>query len=260
MADAFIQIPPDSTGKKVDTEELTVGVNTVERQRGQIAGATATAIAAVTDAAPAAGAFALAGRVGDGHNVVEGLTTDAAVTTDVNATISGKLRGLIKVLASVWQGAGVGDLLRVGLLGTNGVAVTVSGGRISVNADLGVDVNVKDGAGNTITSQVRPGGRGLDVAVVAGSRSGAVPTNVTVGVASAEAVALNASRRGLLLRNISTSSQRISLAFAAAAVLDSGITLYPGDTFYMDAFDFTTDDIRAIASAASAKLAVQEYN
>lgn len=33
MADGLVQVAPDSTGKKVDTSELTVGANTVERQR-----------------------------------------------------------------------------------------------------------------------------------------------------------------------------------------------------------------------------------
>jgi hypothetical protein len=36
-ADGFIGIPPDSTGKKIDTSELTVGPNLVERQRYVIA-------------------------------------------------------------------------------------------------------------------------------------------------------------------------------------------------------------------------------
>ena len=33
MADGIVQLAPDSTGKKVDTSEITVGANTVERQR-----------------------------------------------------------------------------------------------------------------------------------------------------------------------------------------------------------------------------------
>lgn len=37
MADGIVQVAPDSTGKKVDTSELTVGANTVERQRIVIA-------------------------------------------------------------------------------------------------------------------------------------------------------------------------------------------------------------------------------
>lgn len=51
MADAFTQVPPDSTGDKIDTEELTVGANTVNRQRVQIAGAAATDIAPVDSTA-----------------------------------------------------------------------------------------------------------------------------------------------------------------------------------------------------------------
>ena len=36
---------------------------------------------------------------------MDGATTDGAVTTDANGTHSGKLRGLIKILASVWDSA-----------------------------------------------------------------------------------------------------------------------------------------------------------
>lgn len=36
MSDGFIQVPPDSTGKLVDTSEVLVGANTVERQRVNI--------------------------------------------------------------------------------------------------------------------------------------------------------------------------------------------------------------------------------
>jgi len=47
LSNLFIQVPTDSTGKKVDSEELVVGANTVQRQRVQVAGATDTAIAPV---------------------------------------------------------------------------------------------------------------------------------------------------------------------------------------------------------------------
>lgn len=51
MADSFIIIDePAVTDKKLDTEQLTVGANTVERERVQIAGAAATAIAGVDSA------------------------------------------------------------------------------------------------------------------------------------------------------------------------------------------------------------------
>lgn len=50
MADAFIQVPPNSTGSKIDHETLTVSAQTVLRQRIQIAGAIDTAIAPVSAA------------------------------------------------------------------------------------------------------------------------------------------------------------------------------------------------------------------
>lgn len=33
MSDSFVEVPPDSTGKKIDGEDVTVGLNDVHRQR-----------------------------------------------------------------------------------------------------------------------------------------------------------------------------------------------------------------------------------
>lgn len=86
----------------------------------------------------------------------------------------------------------------------------------------------------------------------------ASPTFATVGVASAQAVAANANRKGLILVN--TSANRISLGFGAAAVLDSGITLYPQGAYNMGEYDFDLGAVNAIASAAGSNLAIQEYS
>lgn len=60
MADGLVQVPPDSTGKKVDTSELTVGANTVERQRIVVADSTtAAALGGVTNTAPTGAAYGL---------------------------------------------------------------------------------------------------------------------------------------------------------------------------------------------------------
>lgn len=83
------------------------------------------------------------------------------------------------------------------------------------------------------------------------------PTFATVGVTSAEAVASNANRKGLVLTN--TSNNYISLGIGVAAVLYSGITLTPFGTWTMDEYTYTTGQIRAIASAASSNLGVQEW-
>lgn len=84
------------------------------------------------------------------------------------------------------------------------------------------------------------------------------PTFATVGVASAQAVAANANRKGLIL--INTSVNRISLGFGAAAVLDSGVTLYPQGAYNMGEYDFDLGAVNAIASAAGSNLAIQEYS
>lgn len=85
------------------------------------------------------------------------------------------------------------------------------------------------------------------------------PTASSVGVASAQAVASNSNRKGLVLTN--TSANYISLAFGAnAAVLYSGITLNPGGgVFVMDEYLYTTAAVNAIASGAASNLGIQEF-
>jgi hypothetical protein len=41
--------------------------------------------------------------IADGADVTEGALADAAVVTDSNGTLSGKIRGLVKILADVWD-------------------------------------------------------------------------------------------------------------------------------------------------------------
>lgn len=53
---------------------------------------------------PSGGAGAV--TIADGANVVEGATTDAAVVTNANGTISGKLRGIVTLLAGILQVGG----------------------------------------------------------------------------------------------------------------------------------------------------------
>lgn len=83
------------------------------------------------------------------------------------------------------------------------------------------------------------------------------PTSASVGVSSGLALASNANRKGLHLVN--TSSASISLGFGSSAVLNSGITLTPNGTFWMDEDSFSTAAVNAIASAAASNLAIQEY-
>lgn len=92
-----------------------------------------------------------------------------------------------------------------------------------------------------------------------GGLTPSAPAAASVGVASAEEVAANANRKGLVLVN--TSANTISLAFGTnAAVLNSGITLNAtGGTWVMDEHTFTTQAVNGIAGGAASNLAVQEF-
>lgn len=129
-------------------------------------------------------------------------------------------------------------------------------GDVTVNNAAGAAaVNVQDG-GNSLTvdgSVTVSGTITTKTALTAAS-----PANASVGVASAQVVASNGSRKGLLFVNVS--NNRISFGVAASAVLDSGVTLYPGGTWEMDEYCFATGAVNAIASAASSSLAIQEFS
>lgn len=86
-----------------------------------------------------------------------------------------------------------------------------------------------------------------------------VPTTATVGVSSAQAVASNASRKGLVIVNLS--SNTISLGFGSNnAVLNSGITLTTlGSVYEMSEYDYTTSSINAIASSGGSVISIQEF-
>lgn len=76
MGDDFVQVAPDSTGKKIDNTTVTTGVGTVERQRVSIGDAAAANNAAVT----AAGALKV-----DPSAVVSHVVVDTAPSTAVTS-------------------------------------------------------------------------------------------------------------------------------------------------------------------------------
>jgi hypothetical protein len=86
----------------------------------------------------------------------------------------------------------------------------------------------------------------------------AAPTVGSVGVASGVLVAANASRKGLILQNLSINT--VSLGLANTAVLSSGITLPPYSVYQMDEYCFTVGAINAIASGAASSVSVQEFS
>lgn len=88
-------------------------------------------------------------------------------------------------------------------------------------------------------------------------RTAGAPTSVSVGVSSTSVLGASATRRRVVLINVS--SARISLAFGTSATLDSGITLYPKGI--LDEVDpiIATSAINGIASVAASKLTIQVF-
>lgn len=97
MADGIIQVAPDSTGKKLDTSELTVGANTVERERIVWADPTTdVGLGVVTNANPAGTEYAPIVRPitpqDDGFRTpvvlyfdeIAGITSEALGTMNIN--------------------------------------------------------------------------------------------------------------------------------------------------------------------------------
>ena len=90
-------------------------------------------------------------------------------------------------------------------------------------------------------------------------QTGNAPTFATVGVTSATALAANSSRTAVILTNTSTNT--IYLGFGAnAAVVGSGVVLFPNSSLLLDAIDNIQQAITAIASGSSSNLAIQEFN
>ncbi len=104
MTDSIVQLPEDGSGKKLDTEQLVVGSNTVQRERMQIAGALAAAIAAVDNSDPAALAYGLAVRLVGPDSIQTVRVTSAAIaaggevdldSTQITSSKTGKLMQVV---------------------------------------------------------------------------------------------------------------------------------------------------------------------
>ncbi len=92
-----------------------------------------------------------------------------------------------------------------------------------------------------------------------GTISASGPTNTLVGSSSAQALAGNNLRAGLVLTNISTSTIYLGLQDTTAK-LNAGIVLLPnGGSWVMDEYTYNNDPINAIAHSAGNILCIQEF-
>ena len=138
MADGIVQVPPDSTGKKIDAASLAVGVNTVMRQRIVIADNSASAqfatvtagalvvtgninISAMPSVTLAGGAVSLAAgtsNIGFINNISATVTVQGSVILAAGTANFGTINN---ISAGVVLAAGVAN---IGFL--NGISATVT--------------------------------------------------------------------------------------------------------------------------------------
>jgi hypothetical protein len=86
-------------------------------------------------------------------------------------------------------------------------------------------------------------------------------TTATVNKAEASVVSANSDRIGLYIKAPQDNSDRISISLDGnAAVLDSGITLYPGEGWQMERHTYSGLAIRGISGTDGQKLSVQEWS
>lgn len=136
--------------------------------------------------------------------------------------------------------------------------ITINPGDIEIGAVEIKNATTDDRA--TVLNATPVTGFGLTVRPTPVSSAFFSRSNTTIGTASVQHLVVNTARRGLIITNVSTGGQRISFNFSTiAAVLDMGITLYPGGTYVMDAFSFSTEEGRAISSAAGGLLSMHEF-
>lgn len=153
--------------------------------------------------------------------------------------------------------------------GTNNVLTTTINSRVRLDVNVaseGVDgsavpfqttqVGGRDGSGNLQTIATDTSGNQFISSRIPLTAS--APTFATIGVTSGTVIAANTNRKGLVIQNTSSLASISLNLVGGSAVLNSGITLYPHDIFYMDEFTFTTSQIDAISSLASTNVSVQE--
>lgn len=105
MADSYLPYKnPDTTDKKLDSESLTVGSDTVERERVQVAGKGAAEIQDVKDEKPAQDAYGSIVRPVNAGVILATISGNATATGNVGSEQDVGARSLILQLTGTWSG------------------------------------------------------------------------------------------------------------------------------------------------------------
>ena len=184
MADSYVQVPADSSGKKIDAASLDVGANTVQRQRIILADNSATATyATILASTPGGTEGALVVRnIPSGTQTVSGgVAISGTALCSITSSIGFNVSGTVALAAG---SANIGTI--------NGISATVTVVNAAGSANIGSINNISA----TVT--------------VAGT------VNVNGGVAISGSVALAAGSANI--GSINNISATVTVAFANIAL------------------------------------------
>lgn len=208
MADGFAQIPPDSTGKKVDAASLDVGLNTVFRQRMIIGDNSATAqFATVTGGAlMTTGTFNISAMPAV---TLSGTATVAGVVAlSGTATVAGSVN--ISVMPAVVLAAGTANIGTLNNISSTVAAILAAGvANIGYINNISATVSVVNGAG---TANI--GG----VSLVAGTANIGFINNISATVTVAGVVGLTAGTA--VIGDINAISRTVQVAVGTPFTLN----------------------------------------
>ena len=259
MADGTIQVPPDSTGKKVDGASLDVGLNSVIRQRIIIADNAATAgfAAVINSALQVGGAVSLAAgtaNIGTINNISAtvntGLSFVVEKTTGSQVQVGDSLNAAVRVnivagsasgpsnIDNTTYSTGVTTVAPSGFIHFSASATTMTEGRVGaarITAERGVHTNLRNNAGTEIGTPTTP----LSVRVenqsatvvmsfaspqVVNNISATVNTVVGAGTANIGGVSLVAGTANIgFINNISATVTVAGIIALAAGAANIGI-------------------------------------
>jgi hypothetical protein len=216
-----------------------------------------------------AGTGTFATSTADGANAALGTTTDPAVASDANGTLSGKLRGLVKILADVWDSTN--HRLKV-----DGSAVTQPVSAASLPLPTGAATAANQTTSNTslasLDTKLPAKGQAAMAAstpVVVASDQTTLPVADVKGTASAPAavnatatagqlLGANANRKTAMLQN-RDSANHVYIGKDNTVTAANGIDLPPGGGMFVD--DRTTGAWYGICSSGqTASVAILEIS
>ncbi len=128
MTDSYVGVnEPGSVTKKLDTEQLTSGSDTVQRERMEIGGASLLEIAAVKNAEPASNAYGVAVRPVGQAALLGDVVETAPATDTASSGLNGRLQRVAQRLTTLLTGIilAAGEAF-IGKVGGSNISIAVS--------------------------------------------------------------------------------------------------------------------------------------